>query len=469
MSIIAFIIGLALPTIAGYLCLRALEWNTPVLTKIERKVMGFALGVTLCMFAVFTVHTYAGVPLTWWSFTAIEAALIAIFAGVIKLRGSTLLSSAAIAKTGPSPKWAWWIVGLVLASAVIKILGGTLVLGTTPTFYDDAMDNWNYRAKIYAHHQEILLAFPPATTTDALSSYPPPVPLFKASLTLLNGGEWNEGLVNLPHALWFIATGLVLWFLIRRRTTALWATLGAGIYWSLPLAVMHGMNPYSDLFLSLHYLAAIHLLVLALTAKTTEETASALRLAALPIALMPFVKNEGFALYLPSLLLVTGLTALLLMKKRRIQLSELVKPLSWLVGIGLVIGVSWIGYKVMHQLTFGNAKGLSTIFEGWQPGVLQAITINTFLEGNWLLLFPVLILLLIRQARAIIGTPELLVLFAAILIPYGTQLLLFLFTSLSTEALMQTGYARGIMHILPVMVALMTLLVQKTIVGKTKT
>jgi hypothetical protein len=116
----------------------------------------------------------------------------------------------------------------------------------------------------------------------------------------------------------------------------------------------------------------------------------------------------------------------------------------WLVAIT----APWVAFKVQNGLPFGNAKTIPQ-FEGWQDNVLLAVFINTFFEANWLLLPSLLIGLLLVRFRTAFRSP-LLVFTVYFLVVFGVQLSLYLFTGLSAEALRQTGYARGLIHLAPV-------------------
>ncbi len=460
MSFLAFIVGMLAMTMVGWTALRAIERDSPVLFPLERWICGFALGGTLSMFAVFLLEAYAGMPLTWWSMLGTEGVLALAF-GAVAWRHRKVGIAAPVEIPKP-------LRGLRVAAyfifgwALLKIVAGGFLLVTTPSYFDDTMDNWNYRAKVFVEQQAIVLKLPSETDSRGISSYPPAVPLLKTELILLNAGRWSEGLANIPHAFWLLACGGTIWFLLRRRLGSAWAFFGTGIYWSLPLVLMHGVNAYADVFLSLHYVCAVHFLLIALAADSPNRIRSALVLAALPIALLPFVKNEGFALYTPSLLLAAGLTAWFLRRSGNVTGKTLLSAGMIAAAFLCVVLLGWIGYKFGHGLTFGNAKGISGMDISWQPNVLLAVGVNTFLEGNWLLLFPFLLMLLAWNARTLRSEDTILVPLTAVAIPYGLQLLLFMMTSLSTEAIMQTGYARGLIHLMPVIVIVTTLLLHKT-------
>jgi hypothetical protein len=70
-------------------------------------------------------------------------------------------------------------------------------------------------------------------------------------------------------------------------------------------------------------------------------------------------------------------------------------------------------------------------------------------------------LILSRCRRAF--RPSLTILIGFFFLVYFGQLFLYLFTSLSTEAVNQTGYARGLLHIVPVGVLIGTALLSSTV------
>ena len=109
----------------------------------------------------------------------------------------------------------------------------------------------------------------------------------------------------------------------------------------------------------------------------------------------------------------------------------------------------------------GNAKTISDLEILWQPEVLRVFAINTFLEGNWNLLpllFVCLVILNIKKLRQVhILIPLLFVLFAL-----SEQLGIFVFTGLSAEAMKQTGLARGILQLIPIVVLISVLLMDQS-------
>jgi hypothetical protein len=142
---------------------------------------------------------------------------------------------------------------------------------------------------------------------------------------------------------------------------------------------------------------------------------------------------------------------------REAPTKEMMHSIVWFTVPLLAVLLPWLIFKWMHDLPFGNAKAVSGFAIEFEPMVPFAIAVNTFIEGNWLLFFPILLVLLalrwywmdakLRMSAA-----------TFFLLAYVGQIGIYTFTSLSNEALRQTGYARGLIHIVPVAVVLAILL-----------
>ncbi len=470
MILFAFIVGLAIPALVGWLVIDLLEGKTPVLDRIEKWTLGYVFGVTLSMFCAFFGNVLLGIPFTVMGFLMVYGALLIAFGvpwWIAKNGRSSATPLRHSAHESPSrPVTVALIVGTVWVGLRMILL--TLTTLMTPPFFDDTMDNWNLRGKIFYYGKTFTLEFP-WNATPGVSSYPPTVPLMKTWLSTLAGG-WSEGLVNSIHVVWFIALLILVFCMLRRSLPIAWAALGTLILASLPLEMIQGVNAYADVFLSVHLFAAVGLMVQGLrcdggTGKgVSRNTPTQLRLAGLAIALVPFTKNEGWALYFPVLLLLFVGTLTWCWQRRAVTQRELLRTAAISAVMILAICVPWIGFKFVHGLAFGNAKGIDWHLT-WQTGVLQAIGVNTFLEGNWGLLFPLFFGLLIARWRTALRS-SLLVLTLLFLIPYLTQLFAYLFTGLAQEALFQTGYARGLIHLMPVIVTLTVILLHDVLHAK---
>jgi hypothetical protein len=345
---------------------------------------------------------------------------------------------------------------------VVKITAGTFLLTALPPFHDDVINNWNFRGKVLYYAQELTLTLNRGygvVEDKMVSSYPPSIPLLKADYAAV-AGQWSEPLVNAMHMLWYVYALVLLYCALRWHTTRGWALLGTYILSSLPLYLVHGAVAYADLWLSIHVLLALSFLLRALKEEHAKRRTALFTLFSFTTALTVFTKNEGLALYLPALTLLF----LAAMYKERARMRPI---LTYVILTGSVT-LPWLVYKWVHALSFGNAKPVSLLDSSWHEGVLSAIWLNTFFEGNWLLLFPLFLALLVIGWKKILRTPLALIIGFLSLV-YFFQVFLFLFTILAPEALFQTGYGRGVIQLLPGIVLVAVLLAAPSLGQETTT
>lgn len=462
MIVAAFLIGMGFPTLSGWLLVRLVEGHTPLLLRSERWAMGFLLGLTTTMYGTFLV-SLVGLPLTLTRFLAVQGCTLLLLLWIARRRLGTALRAGTV-PLSPSPAPHLWIIVLLILLGVwtaTKIGAGAYDLLTMPPGFDDTVKNWDMRGKIiFVTHT--LGSTAPGSSQDLLGelkSYPPTVSLAKAWLASI-AGTWNQGLVDSVHVVWFLCLLALLYAALRRRTSATWALIGVYLLASLPLELIHGTQAYADVFLSAHLFVAVSMLSAAAEADHPSIRAPFLRLACLNTALLPLTKNEGLVLYLPIVLLLSALTlwwGRSLPSARAEQRSVL---RNLVIGCCVFV-LPWLLYKWTHHFSFGNAKAISDTTFSWQPLAALSASILLFFEGNWLLLFPLLLILCIFHIREL-RRPSTAVVATFVLLGFLAQQPIFLLTNLSTEVLMGTGYARGIVHLLPAAVLLLTLLLQRT-------
>ena len=484
MSLLFLTLGVALPTISGWLLLRAIEGTIPVLSHLERWAAGFIIGLTGTMYVTFLAHILGFIRLDFWGFLAVQITFASLLAASNLLRqrrhrrSEPFCSSADQHSEKPvcterrptrfgfvgQASAARFLLCVLLIWTSIKIIAASATFLLTPLYVDDAIDNWNMRGKLIFHHQELVLGFPgdPQPTDGGTYAYPPTVSMTKAWLAIL-ADSWSEPLVNSIHIVWYLAL-LALLFGTVRATIGLWfGLLGLYIFGSLPLPLLHATNPYADMFLAAHIGAAACFLLRALRSPDSGSSLRFLLLASLPIALLPFTKNEGLVLYLPALALALALAIFSLARQSILHRRDVIRASLFMLVITSSVLLPWLFFKWMHGFSFGNAKGLPNILEfSWNPMSLRAIVSNTIFEGNWLLLFPLFASLLLWQWRRAFTFP-LLPLSVSFLLAYVLQIALFTFTPLATEAIKQTGYARGVIHLIPLVILLTVLLLHETL------
>lgn len=446
-AFLALPIGLAFPTLIGWLLLRIAEGSKPVLFTFERWIAGFVLGCIAAMYAIFLTEISGIGSFSVWSMLLTQSILIAGLGFWYYTKRSTYgVSPALNLHIATLPLWQKIVFGLAGVWVLAKLAAGCVVLAG-PAYFDDVVSNWNMRGKAFYVDQQLVLDI-----DRNIAAYPQSVPLVKTWLANLHG-SWSEALVNMPHILWYISLLALVFFALRRRLSTAWALLGTYILASIPFVVMHGAVAYADLFLSSVIFLAVSWLYFA--ARSNEPARSTfLRIGAIATALLIFTKNEALLLHLPPILLL--FTGVLLVSKEQKN-----KLLWYGIAVAAVL-LPWVLFKWTNNLNFGNAKEVSGMVLEWHAGVLQAIFSNTFLEGNWSLLPGVFFGLLLLHRVAIVRTALCIPVFFVLIVIAG-QLPIYLLTNLYVEAINQTGYARGILHLVPLIVFCSTILLRSSV------
>ncbi len=266
--------------------------------------------------------------------------------------------------------------------------------------------------------------------------------------------------MNGLHLIWI--TGLLgsFYFALRRHFSPLLSLGGLYLLVSLPLLLVHAVNPYADIFLASHVLLGVLCVYRIAQAADRADVRTWLKLGSFVLGLLFFTKNEASVLYAPLIALL--LSAALLWKQREsvFESKELRKLVALAAGIVLVLALPWLSFKWFHGLSFGNAKSITGMAIAMHPDVLGAIWFHLSHEVNWLLLPLVLPVLVLLSGKDVLRRPEvLLIVFvvAAMLLQFS----IYLFTPLATEAIRQTGLGRGLLHIAPVAMFLVILLTER--------
>ncbi len=151
MTLVWILLGLLLPTLCGYGCVRATEYRTPVLQNLERWTLATVLGGPLTMTAAFALYNTGLIRITLFGMSAAVLATLALCGAAYACLGHTAsLPPPALA---PSPNMRPWLRWLLAAGALwwaLKIGAAGLMLLGTPAFIDDVYDNWNLIAELDA-------------------------------------------------------------------------------------------------------------------------------------------------------------------------------------------------------------------------------------------------------------------------------------------------------------------------------
>lgn len=459
MSITVFLIGISLTTLTGWLSVGLAESKTPILTRMERLVFGLILGPTLSMFAVLLSHIAGITNLDLIGFLVPILLLVILLAAALLRNGGLRFSQGAdpqsvfIQSPNPRPKWMSVTVTILLVWTLVKVLVGSYDIIATPTYWDDAFNNWNMRGKMFFVEKRLVLEIPVGNgivqSAGGVSSYPPMLPMMKTWLSVLRGA-WHEPLVNSVHAIWFLGLIAAFYLTLRRLAEPLFARFGVYLLVSLPLLLIQGSNPYADVFLASHlFLCAVALAGLA-GSENASSAHSFSRLFFLSLGLLALTKNEGLLLHTPILLLAAAWTWLHLVKSGFVSRTDTKKFLVSGFVILLIIVGPWLIFKWTNGLTFGNAKSVSGISIAFNPNVLHAIWFHFTHEANWLFL-PLTFLLSLAYAGRRFFSSGLAPLAFIVVADATAQFAIFLFVpSLANEAILQTGLSRGLLHLAPV-------------------
>lgn len=451
-------IALALPTASGWLLLRLAEGKTPVLDSKERVAAGLALGLVLTMFITFLLEITGIGNLSLWGMLSVQVLTCGVLGLLYYRKKEHLQLKADLPKLQLKLKnWQKVLVGALCVWTVLKLLAGwTLLIG--PAYYDDSVSNWNLRGKMFYTQHELQLGLTPGKV-DGVGSYPQTVPLVKAWFAHV-GGSWHEGLVNSIHMVWYLCLVYLVYCALRKLISKTFSLIGTYILVSLPLLTMHTTGAYADAMLALHIFLAVSWLMFAVREKG-DTRVSYTKLSAIAVALLVYTKNESILLHLPPI----GLLLVLAIAMRRFSAKEVKTALLWFGGCTGAVLLPWLLFKWSNNLGFANAKNVSDLTMEWHEGVLQAIGVNMFFEGNWILLPGLFVALLLIRFQTAFKT-SLVIATAFVLMVVLGQLPIYTLTTLATEAIMQTGYARGILHLMPLVVVVTTVLLEE-IFGKT--
>ncbi len=471
MSLLAFIIGMGVASTVGCLTLILIEGRHQILGKTERIAWGCILGPTLLTFFFFLLYTADLILFTRLSLSVSAVLLLLILIGIAWYR--KLLHAPRFVKPHlelPQKKWMKIVLVLIIVWSAMKILAGSLDLLTTPTYWDDAFNNWNMRAKVFVETQELALELPGGNditvTKEGVNSYPPSVPLMKAWLTILRG-EWSEGLANSIHAVWYIALLVSFFFLLRRNENTAVSIIGTYALTSLPLLLIQGLNPYADVYVAGHLLLAVGALWRAAEEHESYAIKTWLLLSACVMTAAVFTKNEVLLVFLPVYILLFAWTLLRHGHAHRISLKQLIQTVITILMMAIVLIAPWLWFKWANGLTFGNAKSVSELAIGitvQTQAAFYAIWYFLTREANFLFLpLAFLFVFIFSLKRSLLQPIGILALF--VLIAFFGQAMIYLLTPLATEATNQTGLGRGLVQLAP-LAMLFTVIQGKKLIGK---
>jgi hypothetical protein len=305
----------------------------------------------------------AGVLLGMYAETGIAAILL--YAGLSLsaaglTTGAVMLTAGAAAyyfgrqhqpRFGPRDvKWFEWLSAFFVAETVLFALWQLI---RTPTYFDDALQQWSGRAR--ALYGGLNWSFDPHSpffmgAQEGNNNYPLLVVIWRALSAKLNGG-WTETISRADGLVFFIVIVGTVWHAVRRFSSTRWvAAAAAVVVATVPLHAWHAAAGYSDI---------------AVEAFTVCSLAAILRkewfLAGVMAAGSLWCKNDGLFLYLPGL---AAAAALIDWRKLGNFLGGFATIAPWLIfnsyyGLGMTTGHALLGWHPEAPRLLWNALVIS--------------------------------------------------------------------------------------------------------------
>jgi hypothetical protein len=248
-------------------------------------------------------------------------------------------------------KWFEWVSAFFIAETALFALWQ---LTRTPTYFDDALQQWSGRAR--ALYGGLNWSFDPHSpffmgAQEGNNNYPLLVVIWRALSAKLNGG-WMETISRADGLIFFIVIVGTVWLAIRRVSSTRWlAAAAAAVVATVPLHAWHAAAGYSDI---------------AVEAFTVCSLAAILRkewfLAGIMAAGSLWSKNDGLFLYLPGLAAAAGLIDW--------------RKLGYFLG-GLATITPWLMFNAYYGL--GMTTGHAAL--GWHPDA-PGLLLNTLVTSR---------------------------------------------------------------------------------------
>ncbi len=384
------------PLIIGLVALSIADPGGRIDKLGEKLALGFAIGAGLLVLYMFYL-SLLGIPLAGLNF--LPFLVLVVVAAIFRIKSlgiKRFLSIAPRRPFGPLKTVGKIVFALVVLLLIWKLFFSGFMLLNNPTYFDDSVANYNFKAKIFYHHRSIVLE---EEDPECLGSYkpwyPPGVSLFKTWVVIC-AGEWSEAAVNFYTLAVFIALGLIAYYNFIRFLKPIVGLVFTYIILSIPLITFHAGFAYIDIAVVLYFFAG----VVYLLRSFREGEDVSLLISALLFSAGILVKDEMLPLFIfgavPPLLLY-WLT-------NRGKTPKIFRSLLIYPGIVLLPNLPWFILKLLYDLPFrGGMTAQSTTFE-FHPEAFGILAHHFFNSGNFNILWPVFFLTLLVSLPSIIRT-----------------------------------------------------------------
>ncbi len=458
MTIFGLLLSILVPTLLGIavvrLQLRQRPPNEPHEPSLNWSfVIGYG-GIVGALLAtiLMRVASLLGVAWNFWLLCALMLGL-AILLHLISQnnRRGTVVSiteeSSATLVTTPPEAWLKWLFYGLLALLVLRFLNLSVEVLQRPLYPWDAWTQWATKAKVFFEYKGLvsfatldsyLLADAAAVYTDAAPTYPPTVAILQA-FSALSIGRFDDALVNVPWLSCWVFLCCAFYGQARNwglsATAAILATYALG---SLPFINTHvALAGYAELHMATVFgLGAIAFFSWAKggannSSKGNNHNKRQLLLAIFLLLACLEIKRPGV------FWLLSILPGVLVWWRPRLGLAVLATSAIVLVVAAFVFaksGATIAGFRIGQDLT----------------DVSLPIIQNTFLMGNWNLLFFLGLAIMIVAWRSLLQ--GVFAVLTAVVFAGCTFLCIVFYFRISAYVSDFTTINRAVVHLVPVLV-----------------
>lgn len=443
-----------LPTIFGFFLISFLD-KKGFLNLIQKTALSFFLGTGIFTMSLFILSL---VGLRW------DTLLINLFFGVASLilfRLTFITTKAQ--KSGRFNEVNFLLhdkpplINIILISLIVfKIFTIFYLALDKPVYNFDAWANWALRAKVFY--------FEGGVNFDKTSqyylgggghiNYPLHLPILQAWV-YTSIGEWDDQVVKIISPLYLLFFTLFLYSFLSKFIGSTKSLFFAFIFISMPFMAYHASADYADLPLGLFIGLSGMLYFLFL--KKEENTY--LVLSSLMFGLAGWVKNEGFLLFVLTIILLWGGFMLRRLKTKAsfniLKNEHLISSLS-----GVIFLLPWIIFRWSSNLgltNLGSNQNSFNLSSHLQIGQLIANGFLTTSDFGMLWLAFILCLIIFRERIKNLG-----IFFLLTFIYLLTFILIYLFTPNYEFILSGTIMQRNLLILAPSVFWLIALMINET-------
>lgn len=334
---------------------------------------------------------------------------------------------------------------IILALFIIIILTFSFVSAASkPVATYDSIAFWAYKAKTLYFEKSISFDKNDPLYLGGLfhKNYPWLIPITQSWMHWVLG-NYDEMLINYIFYLFYIATLVVVYYLIKEC-----AGVTQGLFFilylaSIPLYFIHSFNVYADLPLAFFVLCGWYFF-------SEWEKSGYNRdmfFSAMFFSIGCWTKSEGIIFILAALL--TFLIVKLMRKFRKDEYpANNAKIRKIIIYLGLIVAFCFFRFFYLQL----NGLGLSNVPPGigFHPQVFKSVLANFFVLDNWNIWWYFFILVFLIRFKEIIRNVELLAGWVYIFLSLSGFYFLFLFTNLYIHAENYSAPSRNILLIIPI-------------------